>query len=111
MRSVPPVKRPAGRGRAHFFDERGSVTAEFAIVLPVALLVLGLILGAVLLGAHRVALTSAAADLARLEARGDTALAAERADQLPTGTRIDRADRGGLRCVTLSASPAGGVLS
>lgn len=98
MRWVPP-------------DDRGAVTAEFAIVLPTALLVLACILSGVLLGAHRVVLTSAAADLSRLEARGDTILADERISQLPTGTRVERGDRGALRCVTLSATPARGLLS
>ena len=91
-------------------DDRGAVTAEFAIVLPTALLVLGFILGGVLLGAHRVALTSAAADVARLEARGDAALAAERLGQLPGDTQVSRADKGGLACVTLRAAPGSGPL-
>ena len=91
--------------------ERGAVTAEFAIVLPTALLVLGCILAGVLLGAHRVALTSAAAELARLEARGDSALAAEQLGQMPSGTRVTRVDPGGLHCVTLSLAPARGPLS
>ncbi|MBC9937493.1 MULTISPECIES: pilus assembly protein [unclassified Leucobacter] len=90
--------------------DRGAVTAEFAIVLPTALLVLGFVLGGVLLGAHRVALTSAAADVARLEARGDAALAAERLGQLPGGTRVSRSEQGGLTCVTLRASPVNGPL-
>ena len=57
-------------------DERGSVTAEFAIVMPAVLVVLGLAIGGILISAHRIALVSLAAQVARLEARGDADLAA-----------------------------------
>lgn len=80
-------------------------------MLPASLLVLGLVLAGMLLGAQRIALTSAAADLSRLEARGDAALAAERLGELPSGTSVERAERGSLSCVTLRASSAGGALS
>ncbi|MBK0420229.1 pilus assembly protein [Leucobacter sp. CSA1] len=92
-------------------DERGAVTAEFAIVLPAVLLVLGLVIGGILLAAHRVVLTSAAADLARLEARGDAELAAARLSELGGGIRADRESIGGLLCVTLGSRPGGGALA
>lgn len=92
-------------------DERGTVTAEFAIVLPAVLLVLGLVIGGLLLAAHRITLTSTAADLARLEARGDTALAAARLSELGHTVEVQRAGRGALHCVTLRAQPTRGLLS
>lgn len=92
-------------------DDRGTVTAEFAIVLPAALLVLGLVIGGVLLASHRIALTSAAADLARLEARGDEAGAEERRSELPDGVSVSRRTSGGLLCVRLSSAPGDGLLS
>ncbi len=51
--------------------ERGSVTAEFAVLVPALLLVLGLCLGAVQLVGQQLRLTDAAADAARSAARGD----------------------------------------
>ena len=53
-----------------FRDERGSVTAEFAVALPAMLLVLLLAIGAIALATQRLSLSSAAAQMARLEARG-----------------------------------------
>jgi hypothetical protein len=52
------------------------VTAEFAVALPAVLLVLLLAIGAVMLSAQRLSLSSAAAQMARHEARGDAAAAA-----------------------------------
>ena len=49
-------------------DERGAVTAEFAIVLPVVVAILGLVIGAITLAAHRMTLVSLSAELARFEA-------------------------------------------
>ena len=92
-------------------DERGTVTAEFAIVVPAVLAVLGLVIAGVFLAAQRVALTSAAAEIARLEARGDTGLAGERVSALGAGVEVDRASDGLLHCVTLRARPARGPLT
>ncbi|MFV0432374.1 MAG: TadE/TadG family type IV pilus assembly protein [Leucobacter sp.] len=91
-------------------DERGTVTAEFAIVLPAVLAVLGLVIGALLLASHRVALVSVAADVARLEARGDEDAAKARLGEA-RGVRAERERRGALHCVTLRSSPAGGALA
>ncbi|NNH05284.1 hypothetical protein HLA99_15670, partial [Microbacterium ulmi] len=51
--------------------ERGSATAEFAIALPAVGLVLLLGAGALAAGATTVRLQDAAADAARLAARGE----------------------------------------
>lgn len=85
--------------------ERGSVTAEFAIALPV--LVLVLLLGAGLLGATaaRIRLEDAAADAARLAARGedDGRASAVVARAVPdAGVEIGRSDE--FVCVTASVT-------
>lgn len=86
------------------------MTAEFVIVLPAVLVVLMLAVGAILLSAQRVALTSAAAEVARQEARGDSGSAATRLAALPSGVRVSRSDQSDLHCVTLHSKPLGGIL-
>ena len=54
-------------------DDRGSVVAEFAVALPAVVLVLVLGAGALSAGARHVRLQDAAADAARLVARGEIA--------------------------------------
>lgn len=92
-------------------DERGGVTAEFAVLLPTILLTLGIVIGGILLAATRVMLVSAAHDLARLEARGDGELVEQRMAQMPAGTTSRTTREGGLTCVTLTASPGQGPLA
>ncbi|QYM77102.1 TadE family type IV pilus minor pilin [Leucobacter luti] len=86
------------------------MTAEFAIVLPVVVAVLGLVIGAVTLAAHRITLVSLAGEVARLEARGDTDAARVRLANLSAGTEITRDTRAGLHCVELRAAPMSGLL-
>ncbi len=52
-------------------SERGSVTAEFAIVLPTVFLLLGISMGAVAAQFERIKLVSVASGLARAVARGE----------------------------------------
>ena len=87
------------------------MSAEFAVVLPAVLIVLSLVIGGVLLASHRVVLTSAAADIVRLEARGDVSLAQQRASELGGGIALSREHRGGLLCVRLKSSPGSGLLA
>lgn len=94
-----------------FRDERGGVSAEFAVVLPALLLVLGVVIGAILLAGTRVTLVSAAHDVARLEARGDVALAANRLSQLPGRITVSRDTTAGILCVQLEARPGQGILA
>jgi hypothetical protein len=58
-------------GARPFVGERGSVTAEFAAVIPAVLLVLAFGLGAIEVVVQQARLTDAAADGARSLARGD----------------------------------------
>lgn len=92
-------------------DDRGTVTAEFAIVVPAVLAVLGLVIGGILLAAHRIALVSVSAEIARFEARGDRDLAEARLDGLGGRVEVEREDDGALHCVTLRSRPAGGLLT
>jgi len=92
-------------------DDRGAVTAEFVIVLPAVLAVLALAVAAVLLATHRVALTSAAAEIARLEARGDDEAARQRLAGMGTGVFAAREREGPLHCVLLRSHPASGLLA
>lgn len=92
-------------------DDRGAITAEFAITLPVVLLVLGLVIASVQLSAHRVALTGLAGDIARLEARGDAALAAERLERFTGNPRVVRSEDGRVLCVDVTVAPESGLLA
>lgn len=87
------------------------MTAEFAVVMPVLLAVLLIAVSAVLLAGHRVALTAAAAEVARLEARGDAAAARARLSALHEAVGVSRSRDGPLLCLTLRARPARGALS
>jgi hypothetical protein len=81
-------------------DERGSVTAEFATVLPAALLVLALGIGAVQAGGQQIRLIDAAAVDARLIGRGDAPRGPD-GSALATARSVERG--GGMVCVTLTA--------
>ncbi|MGC5171489.1 TadE family type IV pilus minor pilin [Micromonospora sp. DT81.3] len=86
-------------------DDGGSVAAEFAVVLPAILLTLALGAGALAAGAQQVRLQDAAADAARLVARGEAegrAGAVVAAAVTDAGADIER--RGDLVCVTASAA-------
>ncbi|WP_029146387.1 TadE family type IV pilus minor pilin [Microbacterium luticocti] len=93
-------------------DDRGSVTAEFAVALPAVVLVLAL--GAGVLGAcgRAVRLQDATADAARLVARGEPAARAQALVAAAVGgARTRVTPRGELVCVEASApaTAPGGV--
>jgi Flp pilus assembly protein TadG len=81
-------------------DERGSVTAEFAVVLPAVLVCLGLCAGAIQAAAQQVRLTDTAAVAARALGRGDDAAGIVSR----TGAAIETERTGGLVCVRLTAT-------
>ncbi len=91
--------------------DRGSVTAEFALTIPAVLLLLTLVLGSIHLAAERVSLVSFAGELARLEARGDAALAAQRISQSGSRRSIQRENDGRVLCITVTSVPQVGLLS
>ncbi|WP_308491566.1 TadE family type IV pilus minor pilin [Microbacterium terrisoli] len=87
--------------------DRGSVTAEFAVVLPAVVLVLAL--GAATLGVcgQQVRLQDAAADAARLVARGEPAGRAQAVLAAAVGGAHGAiAAEGELVCVTATARAA-----
>jgi Flp pilus assembly protein TadG len=92
---------------SHGADDRGSVAAEFAVAVPAVLLVLAL--GVAALGAcsRQVRLQDAAADAARLIARGDSL---ERAQSTVAaaapGARLAVSQPGDLVCADARA-PSG----
>ena len=87
--------------------DRGSVTAEFAVTLPAVLLVIALGVGALSAGARQVRLQDAAADAARLLARGEDAARASRVlTAAVPGAELGVERPGDLVCVVATA-PAG----
>ena len=87
-------------------DQAGSVTAEFATVIPAVVLVLVCCLGGVRLATDHLVLQDAAADAARIVARGEGLAGATARARLDfPQAAASRVDSGGLVCVTLS-SPA-----
>lgn len=110
MRSAPRVE-PRLSPWPFVREERGSVTAEFAIVLPLVVGVLGLVIAAISLASHSIGLVSLSAEVARLEARGDSLQASNVLGRAMPGTRVARENEGGLLCVTMRAQPAKGLLS
>lgn len=81
-------------------SDRGSVTAEFAIAVPVVLACVALCVAAVLGAAEHAALSGTAASAARLVARGDDPGLAG----LPPGTAMTVEPEGSTTCVRLTAS-------
>ena len=87
--------------------ERGSVTAEFALVLPAVVLVLLLCAGTLISSARQVRLEQGAAQAARLAGRAESAdRIAGALAQAVTGASGRVMDRGDLVCVEATA-PAG----
>lgn len=90
--------QPEGAGQA------GAVTAELAVALPAVVLVLGLCLGAVQVVGQQVRLTDAAADSARVLARGESSeRAAQIARQLVATATLRAETNGQFVCARLSA--------
>lgn len=107
MRSPWGDRRPRVTGRAG--RDAGSVTAEFAVVIPAVMLVLACCLGAVQVVGQQVRLTDAAADAARALARGEGAdRAAALARRAVGGASLGSERRGEFVCARLSAPSAFG---
>ena len=89
--------------------ERGSVTAEFAAIVPAVVLLLACCLACLQIAGQQLRLQDAAADVARSAARGGSTSAAGQAP----GATVVITSRGELVCANLSArsrSPAGTLL-
>jgi Flp pilus assembly protein TadG len=94
-------------------DERGAVTAELAIGLPILVsLTVGLV-WLLTLGIAQVRMVDAAREAARMVARGDPGSAAiEQAERVAPGARVTIGTRTGDVVATVSdtVSPPGGLL-
>jgi hypothetical protein len=91
-------------------DDSGTVTAEFAVVFPAVVLILGCALGAIGLGGEQLRLQGAAFDAARLLGRGDPG-ALERIHAVAPDARLGVRSSGALVCADVAATTALGVLS
>lgn len=90
------------RRRFSAATERGSVAAEFAVVLPAVIVVLALCVGSVAATAQYTRLVDAAADAARSAGRGDADIGAAVARVDPAATVATGAE-GVLVCVNVNA--------
>ena len=106
--SVGPHRQHQSLG-AVLHDTRGSVTAEFAVTLPAVVALVALCIGGIGLAAHQLRLTSLAADLVRVEARGEGSPSTT--NTLGTGVVVSRTVADGILCVRLASNPGAGVLS
>ena len=95
MRSERVRPRPAGRA-----GDEGFVTAETAVALPVLVLLTGVLVWGVLVGAAQLRCVDAAREGARAAARGD-----------PQGRVLDAARNAGPRDATVSVSEGGDTVS
>ncbi|MFT4135591.1 TadE family type IV pilus minor pilin [Microbacterium sp.] len=87
--------------------ERGSVTAELAIVLPAVVLVVLLVVGMLSVSAHGVRLEHGAAQAARLAGRGEGAERVRAAVAAVAGeAEVAIRDEGDLVCVRARAEAA-----
>ncbi|TFC18183.1 hypothetical protein E3O19_05085 [Cryobacterium algoritolerans] len=92
--------------------DRGTVTAEFAAVVPAVLLVLALCLGAVQVSGQQMRLTAAAAAAARSLARGDgDESAAGLVRRLVGAASMSTERQGEFVCVRLRAPSAFGAFA
>jgi hypothetical protein len=99
------------RFRADQRGDDGTVTAEFAAVVPAVIVILMVCLGTVNLAGRRLLLQDAASDTARILARGEAPAAHQRAHQLIPGVVVGTQSHDGMVCAHLSepAAVAGGL--
>ncbi len=85
-------------------DDRGSATAEFAVVVPVVVLVIVLTAGSLAAAGRHVRLEQGVAQAARLAARGESAGQIAAIVAAVAGGTVDAvSEEGDLVCVTASA--------
>lgn len=87
----------------------GSVTAEFAAVVPAVVLVLAVALGAIQIAGEQLRLQAAAASAARALGRGDPN-ASEAILAVSPSARLDQSRSGDLVCAHASAAAGFGIL-
>ena len=105
-----PARRGVLRRAAFLRDERGGVTVEFAVALPVVAIVVVSAIAGVLAVDAQGRLQLAASTAARAYGRGDDPAARTALDRLAPGAGVDVDRSGGLVCVTAARVAAGGPL-
>lgn len=107
-RQPVPDRRPSAKRRLR--GERGSISAEFALVMPAVLVLLALSLGVLAAGTTRGRLWDVAGQSARSFARGDPeeSIAAQAHTLLP-GVAVSLAGQENLVCAT-AGIPVSGVV-
>lgn len=92
--------------------EAGSVTAEFALLMPAVLLVIATVLGGAQLASLQLRLGDAAAGAARAIARGDAEpTVRQQVAQLVAGSVVVVRQQGDYTCVSASGRTASGPLA
>lgn len=86
-------------------DDRGSVTAEFAVVVPAVVLLVALTAGSLAVVGRQIRLEHAVAQAARLAARGDAERAGRIVADIAGGQVVGVGPDGDLVCVAATASP------
>lgn len=97
--------RPAGRSAVltrALRDERGSVTAEFAVTLPAVILVVAFVTTGLGITSQSVRLADAAAVVARQTARGDRGSVGDTLARLAPGATVSESVGDALVCTELS---------
>ena len=92
--------------RSRWGDERGSVTAEFAVALPAVVLVLATVLAGMQAATTLVRATDASAQAARMAARGDEPAAARMVAEAVPGAELGLERGDGLVCARVSLDVA-----
>ena len=102
---------PVAASCAESTRQRGAITAELAVVLPVVLLLLGVLAFSVQLGLTQLRFDDAARAAARQAARGEAVLDAVRAAQLVAGpaAQVSVLSEAGFSVVSVSGTVAGPV--
>ena len=91
--------------------ERGAVTAETAVIMPVLVLLLAVVLAAAAAGMTVIRFEEAARASARAAARGETAaVARQRAHEIAGGNASVRITAGPRRMTVSVSGPAPGIL-
>lgn len=95
-----------GRGGVAALAERGTVTAEIAVAVPSVIIVLAACLGGIAASAAQLRAHDAAADAARMLARGESAdLARGQVEASVAGSALDVRVESDLVCATVTARP------
>lgn len=109
--------RPASPFKRRWKGDRGSVTAEFAVVMPAVILILACCLGCIRMVTLQMQLSDAASIAARIVARGESmGVAIAAASTVVSNAQFDRQDTDSavtgdsIVCVTATSGRSSGVL-